>query len=152
MAHVGDLVLEQQEIRGAEVPQHPVDILPGDIQVRPAGNNDAVLPLRVDLNDGMAADRIRGLQITGIDAVLLQQLPENGTVRSDSARVEDLRAAASQGNGLVEPFPAAEPLVLLCQNRLLSGDKVFHFIDPIDIQGTEIQNPHNPSPLYGRYS
>ena len=94
IGQIGDLVLQQQIIPGVQLHEHLVDLLRRDRLIGAAVEENAVLAVRLDLNDGVALRNVGMLQIAQIDAAAGQQLCQPCTLRAEQTRVMHLLPAA----------------------------------------------------------
>ena len=69
-------------------------------------NDDAVLPLRCDLNHSMSAWTRNTFQVINIDAAFLQGIIEHAAVFSDRTGKVHITPGSGKGNGLIESFAA----------------------------------------------
>ena len=62
-----------------------------------------------------------------------QRIQKDIPVLTDHARVEDFRTGFGQGDGLVQPLPAAEQVLVRGQEGFSGLDDMVHLIDMIKI-------------------
>ena len=148
VAHFIDLVLQNQKIARAEMSQHAVNVGPGQLHIGAAVHNDTVLPLLVNLNEGVSAGAIQGLKIAVVHPALPQGLPQYFAVRAHGAGVIN-RPIPGPGrrDGLVEPLPPAEHLISLGRNGLSGPYKLLDMVGSVLVQRPEIENLVQCSPL-----
>ena len=97
-----DLVLEHQEIPGLKVLHGRIHLLPGDLLIGPAEEQDAVLSVTVSLDDGVP----RLARHMGDQAHIHPRLPHHvqqkfSVALAHGSGVPDLHAALGQGDGLI---------------------------------------------------
>ena len=111
VVHLARLVLEEDRVPLSPASQEAVDVGAAQVVVRPAQEDDAVLPVGANLDDGPPR-RDLSLQNAGnVDPGGFQPFHEETTVPAYFAGEADLGARAGEGDGLVVPLPPRVPRV-----------------------------------------
>ena len=142
IGHLIRLVLGENKISRLCKGEHGVDIFPVVHAVCTAADKDAVLPVLVHLNDGMAGRNIQRPEMGHISSRIPQKLREKCSVRADVSGMDDLRSRSCSGNGLVESLASCVKRSCGGGNGLTGLYDMLHGVDDINVQGTEVQNLH----------
>ena len=141
-----DFILQDQPVSPAEGAENPADMLFRYTPVGSAVKQDAVFPLRTDLNDGMPLGFRNRKQERRIHPVFFQQVFQHRAVRAVTAGMADRGAGPGQGNGLVQAFSAGLDRPGLGGQGFPGLHKMIHLIYVVQVQGTEVQDSHLFSP------
>ena len=149
MLELADLVLHREHIALAEAAQHPVDLLAARAVVRAAEDKDAVIAIRVVLDDGVArAHAGQHVDMPGVHPGAVQLGQQETAVLPDGARKRHVEACARERDGLVEPLAAAEEAQFRTGEGLPPLHEMRHGVGIINIQRSEAQYFHARAPFH----
>ena len=148
--HLVDLVLQQQHVTLAEVRQDLIHVLFGQALVRAAVEEDAVLGVLVDLDDGMARGGGDAADVVGVDAVLGTGIQEGLAVGADHAAMVGGDTGLGQSHGLVHALAAQENVHIQGGLGLTGLHHMVHGIDMVQIHGADVQNSHGVLLIFQR--
>ena len=139
--------MQKEPVSRGKMRQNGVRLPLGDGLIGAAVKQNAVLPQRVHLYDGVPGGQSGVLADERDVHPALGEFPqEKGAVAADFSGVPDGQAGPGQGNTLVEALSASGGLHLQGRQRLARTDKVGHSIGAVDVERTEIEYLHADKP------
>ena len=136
------LILHDDGIAGAETLQHVVNIRFGGAHVFPSKDDNAVLPPGIHLDHRMGAGTCGPAYAGGIHFGGMQSVQQHAAVLPHDARMAHLPARFGNGNGLVQPLPAAEHAAARSQYGFTWPGHMLDGIDVVNVHGTIVENLH----------
>ena len=118
--------------------QHFIDELLCHLLVGTAKEQDAVLGILIDLDNGVAGRTVYDLDELVMDAVLLAGIQEHGAVLTDQTAVVDFHAGLGQCTGLVHALAAQEGIPGAGSLGLAGQDDMVYGVDIVNVQRTDI--------------
>ena len=101
-----------------------------------AQDDDGVLALGRELNDGVTRGSVQYADEVGVHTAVLQKLKQRFTVLTDGSRMQHRSARSCSGDGLVQPLAAAVYGQGGGGQRLARTDEARHRINVIKIERT----------------
>ena len=131
---MGHLILQHDQIPRRETGKHLVNVFAGDLPVGACHDDDAVFPLPVHLDHGMAVGGLRPAQQLGADIFPLHGLQQHPAVGAQHPGEPGLAAGTGQRHRLVKSLSPAEPFKMQGGDGLLGSNKILHLVGAVDIQ------------------
>ena len=118
--------------------EHLVHKVLGQRAVAAGVEQNAVLGVLIDLNNGMSAGAVYGPNISGVNSILPAHVQKHLPVVPNESRVADLHARPSGGHGLVQALAAGKGLPPGGPLGLALPGHMVDLIDVVHVQGTDI--------------
>ena len=134
--------MQQQNVLAGEMAQDFVDERFGEHLIGTAEEQNAVLGIFVDLNDGMAVGGIHLADEISMHTVLFAGIQEGLAAVADQTAVIDFHSGLGQCHGLVDALAAQEHIAGAGGFGFAGENDVVHAVNIVQIQRTDIQNSH----------
>ena len=128
------LVLQQHIIPRPKAAQRPIDALKGVLLVRPAVEDDGIVPQSVYLDDGMAGGLVDHLKPSHVHAAFCQRVPQKQPVPANGPGHIHLLPRLGKGQRLIKALAAAVALIMAGAYGFPRPHQMGQLIAMIDVQ------------------